>query len=388
MSDFTLEELISSQTVAQVKASVYAIAESIGISTTSWVRLSPLRSVFAIVAQIFSGYTSLSAAATRARFLELAGTGDLLTKCGFYTFNVVRTPASYATGDPVVVDNLGGGLYTYAAHELLFLNSTTLKTYWNTAAVTINPLETGVEIDVEAVEVGSGSNAAPGQIDAFVSANPLLSVTNPGSIVGDDLEEASDFIARCRAKQGALSPGGAALGIFYVATTPALNGGLSGIRCRVRAAEGNGTIRVVVASAAGAVSGTTGDDSTDLGKLFAAINAQAITSGYTLLLSSASTVSVAGSGTVYVDTSSGLSSADAVAAALAAITAKIPTVPIGGVDTGSGGVVLYRALEAAAVASNPGILEFKLTVEADTALAETEVAILGAAVITAVQVET
>ena len=375
-----IDELIKSLTPAQVKASLYLLADSLGLKTTAWQKLSPLRTIFAVIAELFSGYTRLQAAVNRSGFLELAE-GVWLTLLAWFVYGVLRNAATYAEG-PVLVSNAAGGLYKYGPGDLVVLNTSTKKTYANVDAVTINPLEQDVEVVVRALEAGAASSAGPGDIDAFVAASPELSVTNAESILGEDEELDPALRVRCTDKLGSLSPAGPAKAYAYIVKTPSLNGGLAGLRVLTPPAVGNGTIRVIVAGPAGAVAGTTGDPNSDLGKLFLALNKLAVPAGYTLLLSSATPVPIAGDATIYVATSSGLSGPDAENAASEALTAYVPTIPIGGVDVGAGGVVLYRALEAAIKAAHVGIIEAKLDVEADVPLAATEVATLAAFTIT------
>lgn len=383
----SVDALFKSQTPVQVKATLYAVADSLGLSTTAWQKLSPLRATYAVLAQLLSNLTVLQALANRAGFLDFApvnsdGTAsDLLKIAAKYGFGVDYRPATFAAGE-VTIDNTLGGLYSYGVGDLVVVNTATKKAYRNTAAVTINPLQTGVTVAIEALEVGSASTAAPGQIDDFATAAPGLSVTNAKSVVGEDEEQAADLIARCREKLGALSPDGPPKAFAYVAKTRTLNGGVPCDRVLVRPAVGDGTMRVVVAGPDGAISGTTGDPTTNLGKLFAALNKWAVPAGYTLQLASASEVTITPNATLYVASSSGLSEAEAIAAAELALARYVPTIPIGGVDVGSGGAVLYRALEAVMKNAATGILQAKLAVETDTALAETEVAALGAFTLT------
>lgn len=380
----SLADLFTSLTPDQVRADLYTLADTVGLATTAWQKLSPLRSTYAVLSFLFSGLTRTQAAVNRARFLEGAE-GDLLTLLAHYGYGVDRDEATFAPGF-VQVSNAGGGLYSYGIGDLVVLNSSTNKSYRNTAPVTINPLQTGVQVAIEALEAGAASTAAPGQIDSIVAASPQLSVTNADSVVGQDAEQDPPLRVRCTDKLGALSVGGPAKAFAYFAKSKVFNGGVDVTRTIALPALGDGTIRIVIAGPNGVVTGTTGDPTSELGKVFLALNLLAVTAGYTLLLSSASAHSVTPSATVYIAASSGLSSADAIAAATFATTTYVPTIPIGGVDVGAGGAVLFRALEAAMKAAAPGILEAKLSSEADVALTATEVATLGAFTITPVQV--
>ena len=380
----SIEQLFKSMTPAEVKASLYQLAESFGLATTAWQKLSPLRAIFAVLAQLFSNVTVLQALFNQSGFLDWA-VGDLLKNVAVYVYGVSPREATFAAGE-VTIDNGAGGLYTYGVGDLVVTSSALKKAYRNTAPITINPNELGVVVPIEALELGSASTAASGQIDGFATASPSLTITNAGAVVGEDEETPAALRQRCRNKLGALSPDGPPKAYAYVATTREINGGVPCDRVLVRPAEGNGTIRVVVAGPDGGITGTTGDASSNLGKLFLALNRLAVPSGYTLLLSSASVVTVTPSATIYVATSAGLTDAQAIAAVAQALATYLPTLPIGGVDVGAGGAVLFRALEAVMAHAASGILEVKLTTEVDIAIGATDVAILGAPTFTVTQV--
>jgi hypothetical protein len=379
-----VDDLITEQTPDQVKASLYALAATFGLNTTAWQRLSPLRTIFTVVAYLFSGLTKLQAAINRSAFLDTAE-GDWLTLVAWFMYGVTRIAATFASGT-ILISNAGGGLYTYSPGDLVVRNTVTNKTYTNTALVTINPLASNVSVAIRAIEAGAASTATPGQIAAFVAASPQLSISQTAAIVGVDAELDADLRQRCRDKLGSLSPAGPAAAYSFIAKTPALNGGVTVTRVLVRPALGDGTIRVVVAGPSGAISGTTGNPATDLGKLFIALNALAVPAGYTLLLSSAANKAVTLDNTTYVASSSGLLNADVSTAVATALTGYVATLPIGGIDLGAGGVVPYRAVEGVIKGASTGIIEGKLVTETDTALAATEVAVLNLPVTTVVQV--
>jgi hypothetical protein len=380
----TIDQLFRGLSPAEVKSTLYQLAESFGLSTTAWQKLSPLRAIFAVLAQLVSNVTVLQATVNQSAFLDDA-TGELLQNLARYVYGVAPREATFARGE-VTVNNGAGGLYTYGPGDLVVTSSALKKAYRNLAPVTIHPNELGVVVPIEALEQGSASTAAPGQIDGFATGAPGLSVANAHAVVGEDEESAADLRQRCRAKLGALSPSGPSTAYAYVATTRENNGGVPCDRVLVRPAEGNGTIRVVVAGPDGAIAGTTGDPATDLGKLFLALNRLAVPAGYTLLLSSASVVTVTPSATIYVAQSAGLTDAQAIAAVEQAVANYLPTLPIGGVDLGGGGAVLFRALEAVMSAAARGILEVKLSSELDIAIGATEVAVLGSPVFAVTQV--
>lgn len=366
---YAIEDLISSQSVEQVKAFLYNVAGDLGLATTAWQKLSPLRTVFAIASTLFSGYTEVQVAVARSGFLDFAEGGGL-TLLAKYVYGVLRNEATFATGQ-VTVDNAGGGLYPYAAGDLVFLNSTTKKTYVNTSAVTINPLQTGVVIDIAAVELGSASTAAPGQINAFSSAAPSLSVTNALAVIGDDEETDPALRLRCILALAALSPNGAPNAYGYIALTFTLNGGVNVTRYRVLDPPGDGTVTIALAGPDGALTGgevTTVDDN---------IQATVVREVDTAFVVSATNQVVVHVVDVWYSSKSGLTDSDVITLAQAAIINYYPTVPIGGVPLQGGPTtgVPWRAVEGAIEAASPYILEAKLQTETDVVLTALQVAV-------------
>lgn len=370
----SVTSLVTALTPDQVKASLYKLADTFGLNTTAWQKLSPTRTIFAIVAQLFSGFTAILATLAQAGFLDTAA-GSWLDLLAFYVFGVTRIPATFAIGN-VTIDNAGGGDYTFDPGDLQVLNSTTGKTYANTAQVTISPLATGVVVEVQALEQGSASTASPSQIDQFVSASPQLSVTNPSAIIGQDAELDADLKTRCRLSTAPLSPNGPAAAIEFVARTPSLVGGVIVTRVKVLPPTGDGSIHVYVANASGGISGTYSDPTTDLGKVFVGITTWAITSGYTLVLASASTHAVSRTATVWVPASASLLSADVSNAIALALSNYFSTIPIGGSVTSGSGKVSWRAMIGVIENSNSFIIEAQLDTESDVSLSNNEVATL------------
>lgn len=387
MARLTLDELLTPITPDQAKAKLYGIAATIGLNTTAWQRLSPLRTTYAIVAQFFSFLSQGQATVNAGGFLDTAE-GDLLDRRANDVYKVQRNPATFAS-DLVTIVNHAGGVYSFSPGDLIVKNSTTGVTYANTQEVLIASNST-TSVQVQATIAGSaGSARSPGAIDAFVSAAPNLSVTNPNPIIGLDADTDPELRERCRDSLGFRSPMGPASAYRYVARTRSLNGGVGVSRVRVLPAIGDGTVRVVIATVNGGVNGTTTDPTTDLGKVFKALSDLVLPAGYTLLLYSATPRTISVDATIYIAASANLASADAVTAALTAITAFVPTIPIGGVVLRNPpGKVLYRQLESVYVASSPGIIEAPLTIDpddpskprtADISMGAIEVAVIGSA---------
>lgn len=376
----SLDDLITVATQDEVKAKLYALADDLGLKTTAWQRLSPLRTIFAILARLLSGYTEVQATLAKSGFLDTAS-GKWLTRVAHYVYGVDRNEATAATGT-VTVDNTGGGSYSFAPGDLVFLNSTTGKTYANVAAVTITPLETGVEVEVEALEVGSASTAAPGQIDDFSSALPALTCTNDDALVGEDEEEDPDLRVRCRLSLAALSPNGAADAYRYVALTQTLNGGVDVTRVQVLPPPGDGTVTIVIAGPDGALSPT--EVTTVDGKIQGTV-VREVDTAYVV---SATNATIDQTIDVYISTAAGMLDPAVEALAATALATFYAKIPIGGVPLQGGPTkgVAWRAMEGAIEAANEFIFEAKLSSEVDVPLDEDEVPVVGTTTVVVHQV--
>src|SRR5689334_15006781 len=160
-----IDQLINPLTKDQVKASIYNLLKAAGVPVTSWQEGAVVRTLIAIIAAIFAGFTEVIAVATRSGFLDLAE-GIWLTVLAYYVYGVTRIEATFATGK-VTLTNTGGGLFDMEPGDLILLCPSTKKTYTNVAAFKLDPLGT-LDIDVRAVEAGAASTAPPNTITDFV----------------------------------------------------------------------------------------------------------------------------------------------------------------------------------------------------------------------------
>jgi hypothetical protein len=271
----TLDELTAPVTVDEAKASIYAAIAATGVDTTLWKPGAPTRTMIAALAIVLAALSSLQALIGKMGFLALAE-GEWLTQKAFFDFDVERDAGAFATGE-VVLDNAGGGVHSGGVDDLVVVNTSTGKTYRNTAAFSIAAFETGVVVPIQAVELGTDSNAAAGEIDDFETALLGVSVTNPAAVVGRDEESDPELQTRCSAKTGTLSPNGPRDAYSFVALSAVRLDGTSVGVTRVRSvADGDGNVTVYVANASGAITGTSGDPETDLGAVHDAIQTQAV----------------------------------------------------------------------------------------------------------------
>lgn len=382
-----IDQLIKKLSPDEVKASIYNLLKAQKLPVDSWQAGSVVRTIIAVVAQIFSGYTEVAAVVHKSGFLDLAE-GVWLTLLARYVYGVQRIEATFANGK-VTINNNGGGLYEWAPGDLIVRNPTTNALYANTEQIVLAPLQQGLKATVRAVVAGAQSTSAPGTVTAFVTAYLSVTVTNDTAIVGLDQESDPSLRNNCRLALGALSPNGPRSAYEYIAIRAVrLDGTLIGVtKAKVVEATGDGLVTVYVATASGGVTGTTTDPNTDLGAIFRTMMLSCVPQGVTLQLSSAIVFPVTVVAVLYVDEDAGIADAEYITTATNTLTKFIADIPIGGrilVDVGK----IYRnAIIKELIASSPYAVTADLAVPAfDMTMTANKVATLNAPVITIQQV--
>lgn len=384
----TLADLTTPLSVSEARAAIYAAVAARGTDTTAWLAGGTARTIIAGLSIVLAAFSNLTALIARSGFLELSE-GDWLTLVALHVYGVTRDPGSFATGY-VTLDNGGGGVFAGDPGDLILLNTTTGKTYRNSEAYSLGALETGVVVAVEAVELGSPSNALAGQIDDFVT--PLLGVTvsNAASVVGSDEESDEALRIRCREKTGALSPNGPRDAYAFVAKSAVDSTGASIGVTRVRTVpDGVGGIDVYVADADGTITGDAEDPLTDLGAVADAIHTLAEPLAITPTVQSATALPIDVTYTYWVKDSSGYTDAEIQALVAAKLLAFIVGQPIGGVVVApAGGRVYVDALEAVIGSTLPAhLVDVAVTTPAaDVDVDIDEAPVLGTVTPTIVQV--
>src|SRR3990172_50200 len=320
----TLAELTTPLTVDEIKTAIYAALAANGAATTTWKPGAVVRTIITGVAIVLAGFSRLQAAIAKSGFLELAE-GDWLTLVALYVYGVDRDTGSFATGN-VTLDNAGGGVYSGDPGDLVVMNPTTLQTYTNTAAYSIDALETGVIVPVQAVLLGADGTSTPGTITAVVTPLSGVTVTNAAAVVGSDAELDPALRIRCREKTGMLSPNGPRDAYAYVAKTTTRSDGSSiGVTRGKSVADGIGGVDVYCADADGVVTGTVGDLGTDLGVIDEAIQTQVVPLGITARVHTAVANTIAVTYELWLRDTTGLTDdeiGDLVDAALTALDRK------------------------------------------------------------------
>lgn len=379
----TIDQLVTPVTEDQALETFLSELETLGLAARSWRKGGVARSILRVVAKTYSGFTQLMAAAIKSGFLETAE-GDWLTLLAKYVYGVDRAEATFATGSITLV-NAGGGIYSFNAQEVRFLRTVSGKTYAyvNVAAFTLNAGETKT-ISIQAVEVGSASSAAPGEINALETVLPLVTVSNADSVVGSDAETDAELREACKNKLGALSlrgPRGAYAYAVREATRP--DGSAVDInRLSVSPSSSTGVVTVYLASPSGTPSVA------DIGYVATSIENIARPDSVTANTVAATAVPFTRTLTVWAKRTDGVSADDIKTLVNAAIVTEVAAYPIGGIPKppSTQGYLYADFIAGVAKGAHPSIFDVDGT-GADLALNPGEVATLSGLTITVSLVE-
>jgi phage-related baseplate assembly protein len=384
-----LEDLLQPLTVAEARASVYAIMAQLGAPTTAWKPNAVVRAVLEVVAILLVGLSFVAVAVTKMQFREhAAGDWETIRARGYY--GLERMEATYATGQ-VTLSNTGGGVYPMDAGDVIIQHDSTQRTYTNASAFTLLAGSIGsptqVTIDVIATEPGSASNATANNAMTIVTTMLGVAVTSNTAIVGRDQETDEELKVREDASIDALSPNGPA-GAYLAAARSAVraNGTNVGVtRVAVSGPSMVGQLSVTAATAVGPVPGSVGTPGDDLDYVNRAIQgtdgAGAVPLGIAAVVASAVAKPISVTADVWYYSTDGRTEAEVKAAAEKLVSDWLPTRPIGG-DTG--GKVYQSAIRGAVLAVSR--YAYNATVAApagDVAIGPSEVPTAGAIQITA-----
>ena len=381
----TLQELTTPLTRDQITTSIYNVLQALGVETSTWKPGGVVRALITCFAYVLAAFSTWSATAVRAGFLLLSS-GDWLRSAAKYDYGTDYVAATFATGT-VTVNNSSGNAYSFAPGELVCQatlsvgGQSVLKFYHNTANVVIGVgPSTVTDIAVQADEIGSASTAPAGAINTLVPPYPGLTVSNPVAVVGQDDESDASLTARALLAPSAVSPNGPADAYRYVCTSTLSPTSGTQIANRVRVIPGN-PVQVYVLGASGAVSGSTGDPSTDLGAIYLQLTTRVLPIGIGLTLQSGSTTVLTFGYTLSMYQSA-LSDADINTLVAQAVAGVVANVPIGGHPPA--GLFYLEDLRAAIVAAVPGAFHVTLTISSDIALSVGQALTVGTITQTAV----
>lgn len=379
MPAFSFAELIKPATRADVQASIYRVFEILGVNTTAWEPGAVVRTEVTSVSAMMSAFSSLQASMARSGFLDLS-VGDWLTLVAHYVYGVDRIDATFATGE-LTLSNSGGGVYDVGPDDLIAVNLSTGKTYRNDTSFHLGATST-ITIPITATEAGSASNAGSGQINDLTTVLTGVTCSNANAVVGLDAESDAAVRVRCREKLGALSPMGPWDAYSYAARTAKRSTGEPAGVTRTRLTkDGFGNVDLYCASAAGVVTGTIGDLTTDLGAVDEAVQQLAAPLAVFAHTHSATAVSLHVVYELWAYNTSGKTDDEIKADVNAALIALTAVQPVGGnllTPSDTTGHVFLEAIRAAiSGALVPQIFHVVLTTPgSDLALTASQVAVL------------
>jgi len=373
----TLEQLTTPLTRAEALESIYSTLSALGVNTTRWKPGSAVRTTITAVSIVLAAFSKLQADIAKSGFLELS-VGPWLTLVAWHLYKVERGLATFATGE-ITLTNSGGGVYAFDPGDLIFSDPSTGKAFRNTEAFSLRAFATATT-SIRATDEGRAGGAAAGAITSLTTP-PLTGVTctNALALFGRDEEPDPALRSRCSEKLGSLSPLGPGDAYVYAArsATRPDRSSIGVNRARITK-DGSGSVFVCLASDSGAVPGTVGDLSTDLGIADAAIQRFATPEAVTAVVSSVTAVTVAVTYEIWMYNTLGRTRAEVETAVEARLRAFVNAQPIGGnVIAPAAGKLFVDAIRATIAATFPEIFHVVVTAPTgDTTLTGTEVCAL------------
>lgn len=493
----TLAQLVTPVTYAEALTDELTIAAGLGLPTTAWQPIDPVRTFFTTTAQTIANYSTTVNLVAQGGYASYAaiipGVDTNVDANGYETtwmdlraydqYGVTRIEAGQGTGAVTLTNSTTSTFGSpYLPGQLHFQSPLGGQpTFTNAETVNINASGTTiVDIVADAAFQGATGNVPNGTTLILVTS--LIGVTVSAlssAIVATAQETNAALLARCQNKLGSLSPNGPTQAYQYVVTSlPVVSGVLPngtqwtqpttsypyGVTAAItRAATvlniASGVVNVYVANSAGPVTGcaqlvitnvtnasppvvttasahhlsngalvilegvkgatgvnnslngqiawvaqaasgstlslyeydgvtpapaggayTSGGvvDGGDLGMADAAIQSQVVPTGQAALVQAASEVVIALTCTVYIKSSAGLTAAIVIANIENALAAYLASVPIGGINAETSGIVPWSELLIQIANANTGTVSVSpLSVPAgDTALTAGQVPVL------------
>lgn len=357
----TISDLLSTQTAAQIRQSMVNGLVTVGIRADLWRPGGGYSLILTVVANMFAGFQQLVVQTIGFGFLPTA-VGGWLTLLAFYVYGVTRPPATFANGAVTLV-NPGGGTFNYEPGQVTFLNSTTAATYVNTQAIALTPLSTQT-VNVQAVNPGSASNAAPGQIDTLQTTMLLVTVSNALAVLGSDAMLDADLLTMCLNSLGAQSvrgPRNVYAFAAQVAVSPTTGAPVNVNRTARSISSHTGTVTVWCASPQGA---PTSDDLAGVANSIEngvpGLNppfSGARPDGVTAIVNAVTTVPYSAPLIVWAQALPGLTEADLVAQIASELDDLFEVYPVGGLATDTTRGLFGSYVEGAVESVNSAIFK-------------------------------
>lgn len=359
---YTLEDLTTPYTAAEIQDAIYSAIQERGAKTTSWKPGAVVRTIIAGVSIVLAAFSTLCADVAACGFLDLS-TGSWLTLLARYAFRVERITGTFATGE-VTLTNTSGTPYSGGEDDLIVQNSNSGAVYRSTGAWSVAASSTA-DVEVRAVEIGSDSTSPATYIDTMVTALSGVTCSNTAAVVGTDEETDAALRTRCLERTGPLSPNGPSDAYSYVARNATdANGDAIGVTRVATDPVGDGSVNIWVATASGEVTGTAGNPATDLGAIAADIYEQAEPLCVEAIVASASQVVVDVTYELWIYTSSGLSESEVKDLVEDALIAMMSNTPIGGHAVGSTRKIYHDDITSTIDSVRPEIFHVSVTLPA------------------------
>jgi uncharacterized phage protein gp47/JayE len=252
----TLDDLIKPAGEEGVRAFLYRLLDAGGFPTSSWASGSVPRRIVESLGVIGQDTLALIANLGRGGYLESAR-GVWLTLLARSFYLVERHPPVFARGIVVLADAAGNGP-TVIAPRSLWATSTSGRRYQNVDGGTL-PKNGTLPLTWEAESPGSLWNIPANTLNRLATPLPGVTVINPPLEVGKlawlaqagtDEEPDESVRERCRARWPELGTGTTAL--VYAAWAKTASDEITRLRVFENAPY-NGQVRIVAASAAGAL---------------------------------------------------------------------------------------------------------------------------------------
>jgi len=367
----SLSQLLQSVSLDSWKQRVVDIATGVGLQTQNWASGGYTRILVALFSQFYKTSSDVVPLIAAGGLLDWAE-GAWLALLAKQVFNVDKIEATFAAAvEGITLTNTGGGFFTFDARDIVFKRTSTGKTYHNTSAGTLSAGAT-LELDIEADEAGSDSNAPVATITELVTTLLGVTCTNTVALVGLNEESDPELRQRCRDSNAARSIGGVKKAYeFFAKSARRADGTPVGVtRVLVPPADGTGTGTIYIAGAGGAIPGP------DVTVVQGVFDADVTHYGFTATAASAVDKSIDAPCTIWIPSSLGLSTEQAQQKVLDALEAYVQAAPIGGfIISPTAGRIYWRALLGVVASAIPGTLKAQLTSEADITIAANEVPI-------------
>jgi hypothetical protein len=341
----TVDDMLVAPTEDGLFSQMISWLVQLGLPADQWRAGGVSRSLLRVVARTFVSLAGLITDFITGGFLETA-TGDWLTLLARNVYGVVRITASFASGQWTAT-NGGAGIYIIGPGDLIVKSSVSGKLFNNrnqVGNVTLNPGDS-YTFTIDAVELGTASNAAPGDISLLASNFAGLTGSNVAAVLATDDESDSDLRQACLDKLAALSLNGPR-GAYAYAIRIATNAGapVNVNRKSISPSSSTGIVTIYLASPSGTVS------SGDLAAVQTSIEAVARPDSVTTNVLSAAQVNYTATLTVWARATPGLDATSLTALVNAAIEAYVEGYDIGGIPKppSTQGYLYAQALEAAA----------------------------------------